>query len=137
MIDLSTLTLYTDQQAYAIVHLPKTAITAAAGILAQISEPFSALLADKDEVTLVLLQEVWADFAGRLPDHRAEAPYRLITFDTPLEMTLVGFLAEISRTLAEAGISLMAFSAYSRDHLLVPAKRFDAAWSALEARIAH
>jgi hypothetical protein len=51
---LRAATLYSDDVTYIMVSLPAAAITAAAGVLAEISEPFAALIADKDEVTLVL-----------------------------------------------------------------------------------
>ena len=44
--------LYTDDTLYSLIHLPPNGIMAAAGVLAQIGEPFGALIADKDEVTL-------------------------------------------------------------------------------------
>ncbi len=123
--------LYTDDILYCLVHLPPGAITAAAGVLAEIGTPFSALIADKDEVTLLVPQEAWDDFARRLPDHEVQAGYRLITFDLVLDMNLVGFLALVSQILAGAGVPLLALSAYQRDHILVQAAHFDAAWAAL------
>lgn len=125
--------LYTDDMLYVLVHLPPQAITAGAGVLAEIGQPFGALLVDKDEVTLVIPQEHWDDFAGRLPEHRLVRDYRLITFDLPLDMDLVGFMALVSRVLAEAGVSFLALSAFQRDHILVPADRCQDAWNALIA----
>ena len=46
--------LYTDEKLYRVIRLPAAAIWAGAGVLAEIAEPFSALVADKDEVSLVL-----------------------------------------------------------------------------------
>lgn len=124
--------LYTDEVLYVPVHLPAAAIVAAAGALAESATPFSALISDKDEVTLILPQPEWEIFAHRLPDHRTAAPYRLITFDLPLDFELIGFMALVSRVLADAGVSILAISAFERDHLLVPATQFDAAWAALD-----
>ncbi len=123
--------LYTDQRTYCMVHLPARAVTAAAGVLAEISTPFSAIIVDKDEVTLILAAEDFADFASRLPGHSVQPGYRLLTFDTVLEPTLIGFLSAISACLAEHEIPLMAFSAFERDHLLIPEVRFEAAWQAI------
>jgi hypothetical protein len=80
---------------------------------------------------LVLPQEAWQEFAHRLPDHRMADAYRLITFDLPLDPALIGFMALVSRILAEAGVSILALSAFERDHVLVPAAQFQAAWDAL------
>lgn len=48
------------------------------------------------------------------------SPQSLITFTVNSDLTAVGFLAAISRTLADAGISINAISAYYHDHVFVP-----------------
>jgi hypothetical protein len=126
--------LYTDGVLYDLIHLPAPAITAGAGVLAEIGTPFSALVIDKDEVTLVLPQAAWQDFIYRLPDHQvAASAYRLITFDMPLELDLVGFMALVSDILASASVTILPFAAFARDHILVPEAQFETAWSALNA----
>jgi hypothetical protein len=125
--------LYTDGELYCLVHLPFGAVTAGAGVLAEIASPFSALILDKDEVTLVVPQAHWEAFAGRLPDYQVAADYRLITFDLPLDLQIVGFMALVSGILARAQIPVFALSSFARDHLLVPAAQYQAAWDALRA----
>ena len=122
---LSKTRLSTDEFTYRIVHLPANAITPAAALIAEIGAPFLTLIADRDEVTLVLSQEDYDEYQNRLRDHTiSEIEYRLITFDIVLEHTLVGFLAEISRSLAQAQIPIMAFSSFERDHILIPESQF-------------
>lgn len=129
---LAKATLFSDGELYKLVHLPPNAITAAAAVLAEIGEPFSALIVDKDEVTLVLSKADLEEYARRLPDHKASADdYRLITFDVELEPTLTGFMARVSQVLAEAKVVIMPFAAFNRDHLLVPAHQFEQAMKAL------
>ena len=129
---LSAAKLYTDDQIYKIVHLPIQGLMAAAGVIAEISEPFSAVIADKDEVTLVLRAEDLQEYARRLPGHIASTDdYRLITFDVELDPDLVGFMARISTALAEAKVTILPFAAFNRDHLLVPAVQFERAINAL------
>ena len=120
-----------DETLYCIIHLPPSAITAAAGIVAQIGEPFLAMTVDGQEVTLVTQADSWDAIARRLPDAEVSSDWRLITFDAALDQSLVGFMARISTVLAEAGVSIYALSAYRRDHLLVKAAQFDTAWAAL------
>lgn len=125
--------LYTDEQAYTLVRLPAGAITAAAGVVAEIGTAFSALIADKDEVSLVIPSDALADFANRLPDHVASRQsYRLITFDIELDLDMVGFMARVSAVLAEADISILPLAAYSRDHILVKDDQLATALAALE-----
>jgi hypothetical protein len=124
--------LYRDETLYSIIHLPPNAITAAAGIVAQVGEPFASVIVDKDEVTLIIPADLLAEFANRLRDHRAsDLSYRLITFDLELEPTLTGFMAKVAAVLADANVPIMPLAAFSRDHILVPVDRFAAAWDAL------
>lgn len=130
---LQTAPLYTDNIEYSLIHLPARGIMAAAGVLAEIGEPFGAVIVDKDEVTLVIPADAVAVFAKRLFEHRpGETNYRLITFDIELEPTLTGFMARVARALADANVPILPFAAFSRDHLLVPVNQFDAAWDALK-----
>ncbi|MFN8373497.1 MAG: ACT domain-containing protein [Anaerolineae bacterium] len=130
---LSQAQFYSDGVAYAFIQLPATAITAAAGVLAEIGQPFAALIVDKDEVSLVIAKDQFEEYARRMPGHAQNAVvYRLITIDVVLEPDLVGFMAFVSAALAKAGITLMPFAAFSRDHLLVPSDKFDAAMQVLE-----
>ncbi len=45
----------------------------------------------------------------------------------PLDFTIVGLLAQITATLAEAGISVFALSTFDTDYVLVPGDRLDEA----------
>jgi hypothetical protein len=125
--------LYTDGIDYVIIRLPPKAITVASGIVAEIGESFLALIADKDEVTLVIPAEAVDDFSKRLRDF-AQSPkvYRLITFNVELDFDLIGFMALVSHALAEAGISILPVAAYSRDHILIPADQIDIAIQTLQ-----
>jgi hypothetical protein len=125
--------LYTDGVDYSIIKLPPRAITVAAGIVAEIGESFCTLIADKDEVSLIIPSEAVEDFAKRLKDHRASPmPYRLITFDLELDFSLFGFMAVVSQALAEAEVSILPIAAFSRDHILVPSSQFDIAFQILK-----
>ena len=96
-----------DTEIYRLVQLPKNAITLAAGVLAEVGSPFTALIIDKDEVTLVLPHEAIEEFSGRLRDATLDASnYRLITFDAVLPAGLVGYMAAISAAVARVGVSI-------------------------------
>ena len=130
---LQQATFYSDGQPYHLIALPTGAIMAAAGVVAEIGEPFCGLIVDKDELTLLIPQEAWADFQHRLPGAvLSPIIYRLITVDVELEPTLVGFMAHISRALADVSVSILAFAAYSRDHFFVSEAQFDLALSTFE-----
>jgi hypothetical protein len=77
------------------------------------------ILMDKWEVTLLLDEIDLEVLLPGLSNAKIERGYRLMTFDLVLDLGIVGFMAEISRLLAEANIPIMALSAFSRDHLLI------------------
>lgn len=133
ILSLKKIALYSDGVDYAVVKLPARAITVAAGIVAEIGEPFCTLIVDKDEVSLIIPTEAVEDFASRLIGHiTAPTFYRLITFDLELDFNLFGFMAVVSQTLADAKVSILPIAAFSRDHILVPSNQFDIAMQALQ-----
>ncbi len=124
--------LLVDEQDYLSLRLPARAITVAAGIIAEVGDPFCALIVDESEVTLIVPNDALPDFSARLRDHEiGKTPYRLLTFDVALEPELVGFMARVSAALAAAGVPIFPFAAYTRDHILVPAEKLDDAVAAL------
>jgi len=60
-----------------------------------------------------------------------ERGFRLLTFEAELPFDLVGFMARVSAALAEKDISILVFSSYSTDHVLVRDKDLDQALNAL------
>jgi hypothetical protein len=84
----------------------------------RVDAPFM-LLRDKHEVTLLLDETDWRTMRHAARDARVEGGFRLITLDIELEWDVVGYLAHVTRILAEDGIAVGALSAFSRDHLLV------------------
>lgn len=128
--------LATDGERYRLLQLPKNAITVAAGVLAEVGSPFTALIVDQEEVTLVLPEEAVEEFSGRLRGATLDASnYRVITFDAILPAGLVGYMAAISAAAARVGVSIIPLGAYSRDHIMVRESQFDTAMEALQTMI--
>lgn len=84
----------------------------------RMTAPFM-IFKDKFEVTLLLDETDFQTIRPTLQNAKIERGFRLLTFDIELDFSVVGFLAEISRILAEAGVSIIALSSFSRDHILV------------------
>ncbi|MFN8527049.1 MAG: ACT domain-containing protein [Anaerolineae bacterium] len=125
--------IVSDGEHYALIKLPPAALIAAAGVIAEIGEPFASVMLDRYEVSLIIPSDAFGEFAKRLPGaEKSPRDYRLITFDGDLSPDLVGFMARIAAALAEAGVWILPLGAYTRDHLLVPADQFDAAMTALD-----
>lgn len=131
---LARATIVADERPYTFVRLHPRAITTAASIIAETGDPFCALIVDQHEVSLVIPSEAYEDFIPRLRDHTANPErYRVITIDVELPPDLVGFMAAVSAALAQAGIPIMPYAAYSRDHLMVPERFLPEALRVLEA----
>lgn len=84
----------------------------------RMSVPFM-ILKDPHEITLMLDETDLASVTGVLGSVRVERGFRLLTFDIALDFSVTGFLAEISKVLADHNISIVAVSSFSRDHLLI------------------
>jgi hypothetical protein len=82
-----------------------------------------ANIIDKNEITLVIEQ-------GKVNKKEVidiETNWRILSFDMLLPFGLVGFLARISKALADEGISIYVISAYSTDHILIREKDIEKA----------
>ena len=111
--------LHTDNTEYVIVGLAGERAADALFLFSRLGVPFSAAVVDKDEVTLLLPWESWHQVRDQAHAYDQALGYRLITFDTPTDLGLVGFIAILSDLLAQAGISIYSVSSFTRDHVLV------------------
>ena len=84
----------------------------------RMSAPFM-IFRDKWEVTLLFDEIDFGTIRHAVRDAKTEGNFRMLSFNVELEFNVVGFLAEVTRILAEAEISIVALSAFSRDHILV------------------
>jgi uncharacterized protein len=64
---------------------------------------------------------------------KIERDYKLLTFDMVLPFGMVGFIAQISKVLAEKKIPIFVISAYSTDHILVKKKYLKKTEAALKS----
>jgi hypothetical protein len=89
--------------------------------------PLAAAVRRGDELSLVC-------DAGTVPTGvTAEAPWRALEVEGPLDFALTGVMAEIARPLGEAGVSVLPLATYDTDVVLVRAERLDDAVAALRA----
>ena len=101
----------------------------------RMTAPFMILM-DAFEVTLLLDDVDFANIRSGLGQAKTERGFRMLTFDTILDFTHVGFMAEVTRILADAGISVLPLSAFSRDHLLIKQNDLADALKALGPHVA-
>jgi hypothetical protein len=84
----------------------------------RMTAPFM-IFKDKFEVTLLLDEIDFGTIRHAIREAKIEKNFRLLTFDLVMDFSVVGFLAEAARILAEAEIPIIALSAFSRDHILI------------------
>ena len=82
------------------------------------NSPFM-IFSETNEVTLVLSEADFVSINPALGESRFERGFRLLTFTSVMDFSVVGFLAEVSKVLAAAGIPIVVLSSFSRDHLLI------------------
>lgn len=97
--------------------------------------PWSSVTFDHNEISVVLNKETWSKLRKNFKMIQEEGPFRLLTFDIVLDLSLVGYLSVISGLLAEAGIGIYGVSTYLRDHILVKKKDVKQAVNILEELI--
>jgi hypothetical protein len=102
----------------ALSHSAFASLIQNAGISPRGASPFF-IFSDQFEVTLMLADQDLRLVRHAMSDERVETGFRLITFNIVLDFDVVGFMSEVSRLLAGAGVPIIAVSAYSRDHILV------------------
>jgi hypothetical protein len=100
------------------------------------SAPFM-IFRDKWEVTLLLDEIDFGTIRHAILAAKTEGNFRLLSFDIELDFNVVSFMAEISRILAEAQISIVALSAFSRDHILIKQADLPKALKALGEYVAE
>lgn len=97
------------------------------------SEGLISLVFLPKEVTLIVTDEFWRQVGHRFSQAHVEEDFRLLTLDITLPWNVVGYLAQITASLAEAGISVGVISSFASDHLLIHETKFPAALATLTA----
>jgi hypothetical protein len=92
---------------------PGRYVVAKAANCSKLSEKIFAVIKDYNETTIV------AEENHELNIIEEEKFFKIISFEMKLPFNLVGFLAYITGILANEGISILAISAYSTDHILI------------------
>ena len=80
--------------------------------------PF-VLFKDAWEITLIVPEREAVNLLQSEFDVRKESGFRLVSFDVDLDFDVVGFMALLTKIAAEAGVSILSFASFKRDHLFV------------------
>ncbi len=126
-----SISLYLPETRFAVASIPLDRYGEVVACLREV-EDFISMVRDKEEITLIVAEDVWRKLAARFPGAAVQEGRRMIRFDTVLDFSVVGFIAEISRALADADISILSISTYRTDAVLVHESRFDDAVNAVK-----
>lgn len=83
------------------------------------------------ETTILAPVQAVRPLLAARPEARLEEPLIWVRFDLAMDWSVVGFLALVTGTLAEAGVPVGAVCGFSRDHLFVAEAHWPAAETAL------
>lgn len=96
-------------------------------------------MVDKDEITMMVDSDIYSEYCDTInTKHRVVVVdnginYRLFTFDNVvMDPSLVGFMAAVTKALAENAISVLPYAAYSTDHVFVAESDADRTKTILE-----
>lgn len=84
----------------------------------RMTSPF-LIFKDQWEITLVLDEYDFGKIWNVLENAKVERNFRLLSFDVELPFDVVGFMAQVTKIIADAEVSILPFSSFSRDHVLV------------------
>ena len=99
--------------------------------LDQLTSSFLSITRTDDELSIA------CDSTIKLPSKLAESGWKSLKVLGPLDFSLTGILANISRILAEASISIFAISTYDTDYILVKSETLSTAITALKSNDYH
>src|SRR5262245_66507362 len=102
-----SISLYLPETRYAVASLQLEHYGEAVACLRE-AEGFVSLTRDKEEVTLIVAEETWHKIAPRFLGAVAQEGRRLIGFDKVLDFSVVGFIDEVNRAMAEGDIVLLS-----------------------------
>ncbi len=99
---------------YALISLPaNSSLTLPAGGNLKI------VIHDPVEITLVLEVSAWEKIAAQHLSAKVGRGYRAIRLSQDFPLETVGVMAKLTGALAQAGVSIMAYSTYKTDVVLV------------------
>lgn len=119
-----------------LASLPVSALPALANTLSSHLSGFSAVVVERDEVSVTVADAAWSQIATVVDVHSVAGPFRAITFDLALDLDVCGYLLPAAERLAAAGISIVPQCAYQKDHVLVAATQLAEAVQVLEGLVA-
>jgi hypothetical protein len=90
------------------------------------NQEFSAVIRVRNELSIVCIESLVPSSV------LSDRGWRVLEVVGPLPFSLIGIMADITRLLAEAGVSVFVLSTYDTDYLLIKQDQLKVAIDALE-----
>ena len=119
-------------ESYILVSLPHESLIDVLSVVSSAAGYFSAVVVERDEVSLTVEDELWKSRAGTILHHETDGPYRAITLQLNVDLGVSGYLSPAAERLADAGISIVPQCAFLKDHVLIRATDADRAVEIME-----
>ncbi len=81
---------------------------------------FAVFLREPEQITLIVTRRKWLRMHSIFTKYQISDPMKVVAFDVKLSMVARGYMATIGTLLAESNLSVMPFSTFLRDHIIVP-----------------
>lgn len=124
-------------ESYSLVSLPTVSVADAAQLVAAAAGTFAGLVLERDEVSITVPEELWANDALRPLAQSEAGPFRVITLDQDLALDVSGYLAPAAALFAEAEVPIVPQCGFLKDHVLVHEHDLDRAVELLQGLVAR
>ncbi len=111
---------------YALISLPADAV-----VTLPATGDLRVLVHDPVEITLILEIGAWELMAAQHPNAKANRGYRAVRLSQDFPLETVGVMAKLTNALAQVGVSIMAYSTFKTDVVLVRQWELNTALGAL------
>lgn len=108
---------------FCLVSLPPSSGPQVYRLLAEVEAPFTHASVDDREAALVVPEAVWRKNQGDFQGAKVEKGFRVLALEGDADWATPGFLAVVTRTLAEGGVGAGLVAGRRRLHLLVPSRQ--------------
>ncbi len=104
---------------YLMIRLPVDAKPIPGEWYRPLTTRYAVFVREPKDITLIIPRRKWLRMQTMFAKSLVSEPMKVIIFDIELGVNVYGFIAAISKVLADEKISIMPVSSYHRDHILV------------------
>jgi len=104
---------------YLLIHLPLDSRQIPAEWYRPATTHFAVFIREPRGITLAITRRKWLRMRNLFKKYEVSGPMKVVTFDIEIPLDVHGYIAPITKTLADGGISVVLVSTYVCDHILV------------------